>query len=233
MAGLPAITKDGATVTRIAVPAGLAFVAAMFPDFAGAMGLAGPFLAEVLKRKEEKASLLLEEALRRGDVVDLSANDLEAFVPMAYRFVEAARQGEYDRNLRLLGAFLTAELKAETCQSGSFLDMAKRVEGLSVLSLRAVATIGLLRQNAEAQGRCRQDGFGFTASKFKNLDQADSSGIPETRATDALADLSGRGFLYASSLSGYGGSEQHFSVTQPLDALLSSAFEVAREEAHP
>lgn len=226
---LPATTRHGAIVARIAVPSGLALVAAMLPQFATAIGLATPAVMVVTEGLISRPSRILEDFLRRGNVVDLSCQDLESFVPMAYRFFISAQQGEYEHNLKLLAAFLTTELQSPSCTPGSFLDMAKRVEGLNVLSLRAIALIGMEAKRLEEMGRASTGGIAITVEVLS--DRARSKAPLNSReAVDALADLAGRGFLYPRSVTTYGGSHQLFTVTFPLEKLLSRALEIAKAE---
>ena len=227
MPNLPATTRHGAAVARLSVPAGLAFVAAMFPQTATAVGMATPFAMALNERLIGRPTRMLEAALRRGEVVDLSGEQAESFVPMAYRFFVSARQGEYERNLKLLAAFLTEELKADACQPGTFLDMARRLEGLTITSLRAVALIGEWKRQCEAQGRTEPRNS-ITAAQLSNFKQFRSH-LNQHEAIDALSDLQGRGFLYPGSSAFFGGTEQHFSTTQPLLLLISRALDVAAE----
>ena len=44
-------------------------------------------------------------ASRNGNVRDLSHEQIVPFMPMAYKFFEAAKEGEYEHNLRILAAF--------------------------------------------------------------------------------------------------------------------------------
>ena len=225
---LPTVTRSASTVARISIPSGLAFVAAMFPEAVAAVTIATPAVMAFMEHSLERPSRIIEDALRQGELLDLSDEQFASFIPMAYRIFLAARQGEYGRNLRLLAAFMASELKAETCEPGSLLGMARRLEGLDVLSLRAVALIGELKAKYEAQGRDPSLRIALTASQLLE-GSALRSQLTILEVQDALSDLAGRGLLSGFSGSSYGGSHEHFRTTAPIEELLVKASSLAEE----
>ena len=226
MTQLPAPAEHGAVVARLAVPTLLAAVSVTLPSLAPVIALATPLAATVTEYAIERPTRLLMDALRRGELVDLSDPQAAALVPMAYRFFLAARQGEYEHNLKLLAAFLTEELKSEACEPGNLVDMAKRLEGLTTSSLRAVALIG------EWMGRCKDQGRteSRVAVTVQTLADAAQMRFPMgiNEALDALSDLQGRGLLYPSSAATYGGSHQYFHTTGALLILIDRALDIAK-----
>ena len=228
MGKLPAITEHAVTVARVSVPTGLAAIAAMFPDWAPAVAIATPLAASITEYAIERPKRILMAELQRGEVVDLSGKQAAALVPMGYRFFLAARQGEYERNLRLLAAFLTAELKSEVCEPGSFADMTRRVEGLSAQSLHAIALIGEWERR-----RHPQDGSMPMPATVGLLCDVRTFERPLSihDAPDAVSDLAGRGLLNLSVLETIGNTQQHYSTTQPLRTLIARALDIAQAEA--
>lgn len=77
--------------------------------------IAGTVLAQacghLVRKRMEKASEILIEELKKGNTEILNDEKYEAFVPMAYRFFEAARQGESVNNLRRLAKMMRNGLK--------------------------------------------------------------------------------------------------------------------------
>jgi len=67
----------------------LSFPAIWFPPAA----FAGPVYELVLERYVRRPQEILLEQLRKGKVESLSAKQLAPFVPMAYKFLEAAKEG--------------------------------------------------------------------------------------------------------------------------------------------
>ena len=228
MGKLPATTKHAATVARVSVPTGLAFLATLFPEWAPAFAIATPLAAGATEYAIERPTRFLRAALQRGEVKDLSSEQAAAFVPMGYRFFLAARQGEYEHNLKLLAAFLTAELKSDTCQPGSFVDMARRVEGLTITSLRAVALTGDWLSRPLKPGR--GGGKSVTAPLLANPKMFPAP-MELEEAADALADLAGRGLLYPHTSGLGGGDAVFYATTQPLHVLISRALNIAKAEA--
>src|SRR2546425_8185219 len=90
----------------------------------------------VYERFIEGPQRILLDALRRGNVQNLSAKQLVPFIPMGYKFFEAGKEGEYERNLRILAAFLAGELKQDTPDASNFARMVRRVENLSLTDLK-------------------------------------------------------------------------------------------------
>ena len=230
MQQLPATTKHGADLARLSVPTCLAAVAAMFPDWAPTVALATPLAVSVTEHLIARPTRILEDALRHGEVVDLSSEQVASFLPMGYRFLLAARQGEYKHNLKLLAALLTAELKAETCQPGDFLDMARRVEGLNITALRAVALIGEWLERPAKQGSGEQRKV-FTAPLLANT-EIFGSALEPAEAADALADLTSRAFLFTTEGGAGAGYDPFYAPTRPLRSLIARALDVAQAEAY-
>ena len=225
MGQLPAITKHAATVARVSIATAMALCGYAFP----VASLAIPAATMLLERTVRRPTRLLEEALARGEVLDLSDEQAVAFVQMAEVYLRAARQGEYEHNLKLLAAFLTAELKSKACEPGGFLDMARRVEGLSITSLRAVALIGEMMRRREELGQPSAS-TEVTAALLASEAQV-SAPLEVVAAIDALSDLQGRGSLYPGQKVFIGGSAQHFSITRPLHILIDRAHSIARAES--
>ena len=87
------------------------------------------------KYVEQPKKLLLDE-LRKGNVQNLSAEQLAPLLPMTYKFLEAAKEGEYERNLRVLAAFLRGELEQEEPDAANFARMARRWFPRPILQIR-------------------------------------------------------------------------------------------------
>ncbi len=227
MTQLPAPNEHGAAVARLAVPTFLAAASATLPSLAPVIALATPLAVSVTEFAIARPTRLLMDALRRGELVDLSEQQAAALMPMAYRFFLAARQGEYEHNLKLLAAFLTEELKSDACEPGSFLDMAKRLEGLTTSSLRAVALIGEWYERPDT-GVPRREGKAVTGPLLSNAAEFTAPMSLDT-ATDAIADLSGRGLLFDQGV-GFGGGG-FYAPTGPFRALIARALDIAKAEA--
>lgn len=124
---LPKPTEHGETISKWVPKIALAAASIWFPGAA----FAGLMLELLQERYVKKYQELLLEELRKGKVQDLSDEQLVQLVPMAYKFFEAAKEGEYERNLRILAAFLRGELEQDSPDASNFARMARRVEGLA------------------------------------------------------------------------------------------------------
>jgi len=118
--------KKGVTdLAKLTVGIGGAVAGTVFPG-AGAIGPMLNFAIEKWIKGPEK--LLLAE-LKSGNVEILNDEKAATFIPMAYRFFEAAKEGEYEHNLKLLAEFIKNELHLDTPDPSGFARMARRIEG--------------------------------------------------------------------------------------------------------
>ena len=83
---LPAPTEGAADVAKLATGVGSAIASIWFPGAA----FAGPVLNFAIDKFVERPKRMLMEALKEGDVTLLTDEKRAEFIPMAYRFMEAA-----------------------------------------------------------------------------------------------------------------------------------------------
>ncbi len=90
---LPAPVENAADIAKLTTGIAAVFAARWFPVTTGIAATAISLAIEPFVRRPQR--LLLEE-LREGNVQNLSNTQLTAFVPMGYKFYEAAKEGEYE-----------------------------------------------------------------------------------------------------------------------------------------
>src|SRR5204863_4306051 len=95
---LPAVTKNSGQTAMLATGIGTALAALWFPPAA----LAQPVINLLIERYTKRPEKILLERIRAGDTEILNEEQIVEFVPMAYRLYEAAKEGEYEHNLKLL-----------------------------------------------------------------------------------------------------------------------------------
>ncbi|MGA8498337.1 MAG: hypothetical protein WB764_22815, partial [Xanthobacteraceae bacterium] len=167
--------------------------------------------------------MLLKE-LREGNIPDLSAEQLAPFVPMAYKFLEAAKEGEYEHNLEILAAYLTGEMKQEIPDAASFSRMVRRVEGLSKVDLQVMALIDSA-PSSSSYTRISTDEPSkgelpfVSASLLAKLPQ-NTHGLTRTPIEESLADLAARGFLIADGATRAGKVEEHYHASDNFLRLM-------------
>jgi hypothetical protein len=98
-------------------------------------------LQDYLSTKKEKLQEILVEEVSKGNLRDLSDEQLKPLIPMAHRLAEACKQGEYEHNLRILSAFIRGEFEQDIPDPSNFGRMARRVEGLSTTDLKVLALV--------------------------------------------------------------------------------------------
>jgi hypothetical protein len=134
---LPTPTENADTIARWVPTMALATAAYWLPEAA----FAGAIYPLVYEKFVEGPKRILFEQLRKGNVPNLSNEQLVPFVPMGYKFFQAAMEGEYEHNLRILAAFLRGELEQDIPDASNFARMVRRVENLSLTDLKVIAMI--------------------------------------------------------------------------------------------
>jgi hypothetical protein len=137
--GLSKPVKHADTVEKIVTTVMSGVAAALIPG----AGIPLSITQIYLTKKERQLQEILIEQARKGKVLDLSDERLEALVPMGFRLGEAAKQGEYEEVLRVLAAFLRGELEQETPNPSNFAGMARRIQGMSPTDLNVMSDRGV------------------------------------------------------------------------------------------
>ena len=165
---LPSPVENAGMVAKLVTGVATAFTAVWYPE----AGILGAILPIVIDHYVERPKQLLLRMLKEGQIQDLSAEQLAPLVPMTYKFFEAAKEGEYARNLRILAAYLTGELKQKLPDAaGNFSRMVRRVEGLSETDLKVMVLIdtslATITKTSTDEGSEREPPF-VAATALKN-----------------------------------------------------------------
>lgn len=98
-----------------------------------------PFIdMQIRKRLEAGQQLLLAEIKSRGLAVT-SEEGYAYYVPMAYRFFEQVRLGEYEHNLRVLAALIAGQMERPDADMGAVGRAARKLEMLPLPALFALS----------------------------------------------------------------------------------------------
>ena len=148
---LPAPVEGAGDIAKLTTGIATAIAACWYPEAA----LAGPGFLFLIDWLVERPKKILLNELKLGNVDILSDDKLAQFLPMGYKYFEAAKEGEYEHNLRILATFITNELKQEVPEAPKFSRMARRIEGLSKTELKVIALINsslstIVRSSTEA-----------------------------------------------------------------------------------
>ena len=138
---LPAPMAGAADVAKLTSGVAAAFSAYWFPETAFAAALAAPALSFAIDKFVERPKRILMEALKEGNIGLLTDERAAEFIPMAYRFMEAAKEGEYEHNLRIIGAYISQELQTDAPEASNVARLARKIEGLSKTEIRVIALV--------------------------------------------------------------------------------------------
>jgi hypothetical protein len=221
------IKKGTSDVAKLMVSIG-SNVAGIFIPGAGLASTLMIFATDKYIKRPEK--LLLEE-LRKGNIEVLNDVKAATFIPMAYKFFEAAKEGEYEHNLQILAEFLKNELNQDEPDPSGFSRMARRIEGLSRKELKVIALISssnstITRASNDAPDQMERPfaSVNQLAHDPNNRDHLDRFFLQE-----ALTELASRGLLIADGATRSGKSEEYyFSSTSFLELISKAKESVAR-----
>lgn len=221
MNNLPAPKKGAAEVAKLTTGIASAVAGIFFPG-AGALGPIASFAIERWVKRPEK--LLLEE-LKKGNLEILSDEKAATFIPMAYRFFEAAKEGEYEHNLKLLAEFLKSELQKEEPEPSSFARMARRVEGLSLNELKVIALIdaSLSKISKPSTHAPAQSERPFVSAHQLANDPSNRAKFDPLFLQEALSELAARGLLIADGASRLTKHEEYYFPSASLMELIEKA----------
>ncbi|TDI58190.1 MAG: hypothetical protein E2O93_03200, partial [Alphaproteobacteria bacterium] len=87
------------------------------------------FISALIDRRCNRSQTILLEALQSGEVDILSDAQAEFAIPVAFRFFQAARDGEAAHNLRIMADIIAGRIKANKLDPTDFLRIARQLEG--------------------------------------------------------------------------------------------------------
>lgn len=218
---LPVATENAADVAKLVTGVAMAFAGIFFPP--AAIGAA--VLPIAIDRYVNRPRDLLLKELKKGNLSDLSAEQVAPFVPMAYKFLEAAKEGEYEHNLEILAAYLSGEMKQNVPDPASFSRMVRRVEGLSNRDLKVLAMIETSADTyvkvAMDEPLMRERQMVTTTSLQNSPNNARN--LTRSEIQESLVDLAARGFLIANAATRYGKAEEFYRSSSSFHELMDRA----------
>jgi hypothetical protein len=134
---LPVSVEGAGDLAKLTTGIFTAVVGMWFPVAA----LGAPVVSYFIDRVARRSERILIDELRSDNIDKLLEEQLMQYIPMAYKFFEAAKEGEYEHNLKVLAAYIANELKEDVPDAPNFPRMARRLEGLTKTELKAIALI--------------------------------------------------------------------------------------------
>jgi len=216
----PKPTRNAADIAKLVTGLTAAFIAQWYPEAA----IAGAVFPVIIDRYVNRPLKLLFKELEQGNIGSLSSELFAAFIPMTYKLLEKAKEGEYEHNLRILAAYLVGELKQDVPEPGNFSNMARRVEGLSAIDLKVMALIDAsqsqITHSSTDEGTERSRPYVSVGSLKQSRD---SQGLTRADLAEALVDLGSRGFLIPDGATRTGKMEEYFYVSRSFLDLMDRA----------
>jgi hypothetical protein len=217
----PSPKKGAADVAKLTI--GIAgTVANIFLPGAGVMGPIANFAIERFVKRPERQ--LLEE-LQRGNFALLTDEEAAAFIPMAYRYFEAAKEGEYEHNLKILAEFLSKEMQTPAPDPSSFARMAKRIEGLTNDELKVIALISsslssIIKSSTDAPTQSERP---FVSAHQLANDPQNREKLDHFVLQEYLSEFAGRGLLVADGASRLSKHEEWYYASSSFMELIEKA----------
>jgi hypothetical protein len=218
------VKKGTSDVAKLIVGIG-SNVAGIFIPGAGLASTLMNFATDKYIKRPEK--LLLEE-LRKGNIKVLNDDKAATFIPMAYKFFEAAKEGEYEHNLQILAEFLKNELNQDEPDPSSFSRMARRIEGLSRKEIALISASNSTITRASNHAPVQTERPFVSANQLAN-DPNNRDPFDRFFLQEALTELASRGLLIADGATRLSKSEEYYFTSTSFLELISKAKEsVAR-----
>jgi hypothetical protein len=215
------VVPSKADVIKLTAGIATAFAGFFFPPAVLIAPLTDLAVEKFVKRPEK----ILCEELARNNVTYLTEEMATAFVPMAYKYFEAAKEGEYEHNLKLLAELLRNEIAEETPDASSFSRMTRRVEGLTKTDLNVIALINsslstITQASTEAPSQTERP---YVSAIRLARDPNNKSGIDHFTLQERLSDLAGRGLLIADGSTRFDKGEEYYFASSSFMELIQKA----------
>jgi hypothetical protein len=221
MNNLPSPKEGAAELAKLTTGIAAAVAGILLPG----AGLLGPIASFAIEKWVKRPEKILIEELKKGNIEILTDEKAATFIPMAYRFFEAAKEGEYEHNLRLLAEFIKSELQIDEPNPSSFARMARRIEALSRDELKVIALISaslstISRSSTSAPTQTERPFVSAhqLANDPNNAEKFDHFFLQET-----LTELYSRGLLIADGATRVGKAEEYYFASTSFMELIEKA----------
>jgi hypothetical protein len=215
-------TKKGATeVAKLTTGIAATIAGIVFP---GASVL-GPIASYAIDKYIKRPTEILIKELKSGNIEVLADEKAAAFIPMAYKFFEAAKEGEYEHNLRVLAELLKNEMQTDAPDTSGFARMSRRIEGLTHNELKVIVLINaslsaITRASTDAPTQTERP---FVSAHSLANDPSNREKFDHFMLQEALSDLAGRGLLTVEGTTRFNKSEEYYFASSSFMELIEKA----------
>ena len=229
MPNLPSTKKGSTEVAKLTIDIAGA-VAGIFLPGASILGTIANFAIEKYVRRPER--ILIDE-FQRSNIEIVNDEKAATFVPMAYRFFEAAKEGEYEHILRILAELLKNEMESDSPDVSSFARMSRRIEGLTRNELKVIVLINasLSAITMASTDAPMQTERPYVSAHSLAIDPSNREHFDRFMLQEALSDLAGRGLLIVDGASRLSKHEEYYFGSSSFMTLIKNAKESLSETA--
>jgi hypothetical protein len=203
----------------------LSVVAGIAGIFLPGAGLFGPIGGYAIDKYVKRPEKILTDELARGNIELLDDDRAVAFIPMAYKFFEAAKEGEYEHNLKVLAELLKSELVSDHPDVSAFARMARRLEALTLTELKVIALISasistIAMVSNEGPGQSERP---FVSAHSLARDPNNKENFDDFFLQEVLSDLAGRGLLVVDGAARTGKHGEYYYASSSFQSLIDKA----------
>jgi hypothetical protein len=194
----------------------------IFLPGAGALGSIANFAIDKYIHRPTK--ILIEE-LKSGNIDALTDEKAATFIPMAYKFFEAAKEGEYEHNLRVLAELLKNEMQMDAPDVSAFARMSRRIEGLTLNELKVIALINASLSTISMASTVAptQTERPYVSAYSLAKDPSNREKFDHFMLQESLSDLAGRGLLIVDGATRASKQEEYYFASSSFVELLEKA----------
>lgn len=153
----------------------------------------------------------------------LSKEDAAEFIPMGYRFLEAAKEGDHERNLKILAAYIAGELREGSPKAMNVKRVASRIEGLEEIDLQVIALIKQVSIDENKSVFDSDSSTNFVAAALLEGHRSHFHNLNNRDIKASLANLSTRGPLLADGASRLDKKEEYYDLQPSLLDVIKKA----------
>jgi hypothetical protein len=221
MATLPSATEGSVEVAKLTTGICVAITSVFLPG----AGLLGPIAEFAINKFVKRPEKILIDELKNGNLEILDEENAAAFIPMAYKFFEAAKEGEYEHNLKLLAEILVNKLRERVPDVPSFARMSRRIEGLTIRDLHVIALIdAVLAARSGTLTNVDGDPAPYLMSaQSLQASRLNSTGFDMANIQESLAELSARGLLIAEGASRWDKGGEYYYPSSSFYELIENS----------
>ncbi len=221
MAQLPTVRPENREAAELAIDIAGA-VAGIFLPGASLFGPIAKFAIEKYVRRPER---ILIDQLKSGNTTVLNDEKAAAFIPMAYKYFEAAKEGEYEHNLKILAELLVNEMNLDVPDVPEFARMSRRIEGITYTDLKVIALISSsIRTISMASTEARsQSERPYVSAINLSRDPNNREKFDHFLLQEILSDLAGRGLLVVDGSTKWDKAEEYYFASSNFMKLIEKA----------